>query len=118
MQTPTPTPRTDDLFRQRDGESRWEHIVRQRQSVEALERELAAASLRLADGIADGRTWVRDIIEERNTLREQLAEAIRRDQRLADAVAKTLADNAHLADGDQCTLRELREALAEWRAGE
>jgi hypothetical protein len=31
--------------------------------------------------------------------------------RLIAAAIKTLADNRHLADGDQCTLRELRDAV-------
>ena len=38
-------------------------------------------------------------------------------QEVAEAARRTLADNAHLADGDQCTLRELRgavDALKEW----
>lgn len=39
---------------------------------------------------------------------------ILRHQRLMrDAIRKTLAENAHLADGDDCTLRHIKDALNE-----
>jgi hypothetical protein len=37
-----------------------------------VKTELAAAQARLADGIADGRTWVRDIITEKEALKAEL----------------------------------------------
>jgi len=33
---------------------------------------------------------------------------------LEDAIRKTLDENRHLADGDDCTLRELKKALPTW----
>jgi hypothetical protein len=33
-------------------------------------------------------------------------------QELKGAVAETLAENRHLADGDQCTLKKLKDAYA------
>ena len=35
--------------------------------------------------------------------------------KLLKAVKNTLAENAHLADGDNCTLKELRDAYADLR---
>lgn len=35
-----------------------------------------------------------------------------RENRLVAAITKTLEENAHLADGDVCTLSELKKALA------
>lgn len=39
----------------------------------------------------------------------------RRVLKLADAVARTIAENLHLADGDVCTLGALRDALNEFK---
>lgn len=35
-------------------------------------------------------------------------------QQLEDAIRKTLDENRHLADGDDCTLRELKKVLPTW----
>ena len=39
-------------------------------------------------------------------------------ERLREAIQKTLDDNGHLADGENCTLIELKRALREVGAGE
>jgi hypothetical protein len=38
--------------------------------------------------------------------------------RLREAIRKTLNDNAHLADGDNCTLLVLKLALPDWEMSE
>ena len=38
----------------------------------------------------------------------------KRVQQLEDAIRKTLDENRHLADGENCTLIELKKALPEW----
>ena len=35
-------------------------------------------------------------------------------QRIENAIRKTLDKNRHLADGDDCTLIDLKKALPEW----
>ena len=35
---------------------------------------------------------------------------------LEDAIKKCLSDNCHLADGDVCTLIDLKRAVPEWEA--
>jgi hypothetical protein len=36
-------------------------------------------------------------------------------QRIENAIRKTLDKNRHLADGDDCTLIDLKKALPEWK---
>lgn len=36
-------------------------------------------------------------------------------QRIENAIRKTLDTNRHLADGDDCTLIDLKKALPEWK---
>jgi hypothetical protein len=38
----------------------------------------------------------------------------KRVQQLEAAIRKTLDENRHLADGEDCTLRELKKTLPEW----
>lgn len=40
--------------------------------------------------------------------------ALREIERLRAAIAQTLDENGHLADGDNCTLIALKRALSEW----
>lgn len=40
--------------------------------------------------------------------------ALREIERLRAAIARTLDENGHLADGDNCTLIDLKRALPEW----
>ncbi len=35
-------------------------------------------------------------------------------KQLENAIRKTLDENRHLADGEDCTLQELKKALPEW----
>jgi len=39
----------------------------------------------------------------------------KRVERLENAIRKTLDENRHLADGDNCTLIDLKKALPEWK---
>ena len=50
---------------------------------------------------------------------QRAAEAVaqQRDE-LVDAIRKTLGENGHLADGDVCTLKRLKDALAKVGAGD
>jgi len=43
---------------------------------------------------------------------KELEEAKERIKHLESAIRKTLDDNRHLADGDNCTLIDLKKALA------
>lgn len=45
---------------------------------------------------------------------KELQEAKERIKHLENSVRKTLDDNRHLADGENCTLIELKKALPEW----
>jgi hypothetical protein len=42
---------------------------------------------------------------------EELSKQVAEKSKLETAILETLAENAHLADGDNCTLRKLKEAL-------
>ena len=41
----------------------------------------------------------------------KLAQAIRERNEMADAIRQTLTENAHLADGDVCTFKNLKDVL-------
>ena len=45
---------------------------------------------------------------------KELQEAKERIKQLENAIRKTLDENRHLADGEDCTLRDLKKALPEW----
>jgi predicted nucleic acid-binding Zn-ribbon protein len=45
---------------------------------------------------------------------KELQEAKERIKHLENSIRKTLDDNRHLADGENCTLIELKKALPEW----
>ena len=45
---------------------------------------------------------------------EDIAKERKRATELEDAIRKTLDENRHLADGEDCTLRELKKALPTW----
>jgi predicted nucleic acid-binding Zn-ribbon protein len=45
---------------------------------------------------------------------KELQEAKERIKHLENAIRKTLDENRHLADGENCTLIELKKALPEW----
>ena len=49
----------------------------------------------------------RGIVRELNRLNDHI-------QRIENAIRKTLEKNRHLADGDDCTLIDLKKALPEW----
>ncbi len=47
------------------------------------------------------------LVRELNRLNDHI-------QRIENAIRKTLDKNRHLADGDDCTLIDLKKALPEW----
>jgi hypothetical protein len=48
------------------------------------------------------------LVRELNRLNDHI-------QRIENAIRKTLDKNRHLADGDDCTLIDLKKALPEWK---
>ena len=55
-----------------------------------------------------------DCFERENRMRNATCEANARVNQLESAITKTLNENAHLADGDDCTLIDLKLAMPEW----
>ena len=47
------------------------------------------------------------LVRELNRLNDRI-------QLIENAIRKTLDENRHLADGEGCTLQELKKALPEW----
>ncbi len=48
------------------------------------------------------------LVRELNRLNDHI-------QRIENAIRKTLDKNRHLADGDDCTLIDLKKALPDWK---
>jgi hypothetical protein len=55
---------------------------------------------------------IRDLYPQ--TLTRELNRLYDHIQRIENAIRKTLDKNRHLADGDDCTLIDLKKALPEW----
>lgn len=72
-------------------------------SVKAL--KILALQVQSSDGVAN--TAIRDAAF-------QLEEYIERVRQLEAAITATLDENAHLADGDNCTLLTLKKAMPIW----
>lgn len=74
--------------------------------------EQAVQKVRQMVGISHFDKWeIPDVLEK-------VEEAVRQQTRLRRAIVKTLRDNVHLADGDVCTLIDLKNAVPDWeRAG-
>ena len=89
----TPTPETDSAYTQRPNEGAWDFKVRQEKTMESLERERDVA-LWCHEKCFEDR---KQIIKELNILQEQ--------------VRLTIMENLHLADGDNCTLKRLKDAI-------
>lgn len=56
-------------------------------------------------------------INESNIIRDLLAECERMENRIAaleTAITKTLNENGHLADGDNCSLIDLKRTMPNW----
>lgn len=91
---------------------------------EALWSNWLRGTVKLPSGIGDVRQYQERIkqLEEESESRWKLAESAigscaemsARIQQLEDAIRKTLDENRHLADGDDCTLRELKKVLHTW----
>lgn len=69
--------------------------------------------------------WMNRLCDEVNTLRTELESEQEKAlvwfiayQELKTAVADTLDENGHLADGDQCTLKKLKDAYAKAQSDE
>lgn len=58
------------------------------------------------------------IDDHESAIREATAEAERQRDELSEAIRQTLNENGHLADGDVCTLKRLKDALRKVGAGD
>ena len=64
--------------------------------------------------LADNARLLRNVknrVLERNMFISATSKAEARVKELEAAISKTLADNGHLADGDNCTLIELKKVM-------
>ena len=88
-----------------EGEARYAAVLEWR--IKQLEAHEAVCS----DPEALWSNWLRGTVKLQLDI--QLA-AEDRIQQLEEAIRKTLDENRHLADGEDCTLRELKKALPTW----
>jgi hypothetical protein len=56
------------------------------------------------------------ISEEEAKVKDILIDLLEENNKLRGHIIKCLNNNAHLADGDNCTLHELKKAVPEWEA--
>lgn len=104
----TPTPRTDEAWAawQYAGSGMSVHVGRE------LERELTAAREEIERLQCAGIHSCSDICQRPNcVLRREIKAVTEQRDRLAEAIRLTLMENLHLADGDQCTLKCLKDAI-------
>jgi hypothetical protein len=93
--TQRPTPRTDQfILHAIRTDHNWRTFARE------LERELAHANQETA--------FYSDACD-RNA--ELVAEAKKQNEAMRAAIQQTLMENLHLADGDTCTLKRLKDAI-------
>ncbi len=93
MNEQSDTPETDDAYKQRDGEGEWDYRVRREKTMEKLERDRNQQQ-----------RWKDEWIECSHKQDDRIAE-------LEAAIRETIMANLHLADGDDCTLKRLKDAI-------
>ncbi len=97
--TERPTPRTNAAYQGLSDES-MRRSIKQRTEMQRIERELAEASERAASKHG---CWMSEL--------RRTSELERENEAMRAAIQQTLMENLHLADGDVCTLKRLKDAI-------
>jgi hypothetical protein len=105
------TPETDAFFWRKNID--WDKEVEFCRKIERERDEAREYADKLAEGLPEGMLPKDvEVLREANLgLATNIAAVTEQRDRLAEAIYKTIMENLHLADGDDCTLKRLKDVI-------